>query len=372
MELEFYQELLLTAAFSVLCALLISKIIGGDEERLDDAVASSDILDSGEKMPKPAAEELDEIVDGYRAEEELIGSERQIACVKGGSSERLDKARSGGMEMTSDADVLADEDEEEINAKEIVAAVVIDRDDADKEEAEKGEGMQVELCSSEVKVECADGTEIGSGRGEDVSFEIKKGSLLHGEDEWEGIEKSELEKLFGVAVQFSVSSTGAEALARLSRDVQMELYGFHKVAMEGPCNKSPPLPLKVFARARWHAWQKLGSMTPEEAMEQYISLLSKSIPGWIVESLAEDAMLIKANDSLGKEILNTEHHDLDSSSQNQLSPGIERKLEGHHDLASLEVESATGGLKFLEQGLTGTFLLNLLFPTGGALLSLYR
>ena len=29
-----------------------------------------------------------------------------------------------------------------------------------------------------------------------------------------------------------------------------------------------------------HAWQKLGRMSPEEAMEKYVSLLSESIPSW--------------------------------------------------------------------------------------------
>lgn len=31
-----------------------------------------------------------------------------------------------------------------------------------------------------------------------------------------------------------------------------------------------------------HAWQRLGNMSPETAMEEYISLLTDSIPGWMV------------------------------------------------------------------------------------------
>lgn len=32
-----------------------------------------------------------------------------------------------------------------------------------------------------------------------------------------------------------------------------------------------------------HAWQSLGNMNPDAAMEKYISLLTKSIPGWMGE-----------------------------------------------------------------------------------------
>ena len=37
-------------------------------------------------------------------------------------------------------------------------------------------------------------------------------------------------------------------------------------------------------RCARHAWQQLGNMNPEVAMEQYINLLSDSIPGWTAES----------------------------------------------------------------------------------------
>jgi len=32
------------------------------------------------------------------------------------------------------------------------------------------------------------------------------------------------------------------------------------------------------------AWRQLGVMSPEQAMEQYISLLSEIIPDWIAEN----------------------------------------------------------------------------------------
>jgi len=33
-------------------------------------------------------------------------------------------------------------------------------------------------------------------------------------------------------------------------------------------------------RAKWDAWKKLGDITKEEAMNKYISELTKSAPNW--------------------------------------------------------------------------------------------
>ncbi|KAL0366258.1 UNVERIFIED_CONTAM: Acyl-CoA-binding domain-containing protein 3 [Sesamum radiatum] len=106
------------------------------------------------------------------------------------------------------------------------------------------------------------------------------------DDDWEGIERSELEKVFAGAVNYlEYGGKGKDKnddwLAKLSSDVQMQLYGLHKVAVEGPCHEPQPMALKVSARAKWNAWQRLGSMGREAAMEQYIRLLSDSKPGWM-------------------------------------------------------------------------------------------
>lgn len=34
-------------------------------------------------------------------------------------------------------------------------------------------------------------------------------------------------------------------------------------------------------RCARNAWQKLGNMSPEEAMEQYLAILSDKVPGWM-------------------------------------------------------------------------------------------
>ncbi|KAJ7944501.1 Acyl-CoA-binding domain-containing protein 3 [Quillaja saponaria] len=104
---------------------------------------------------------------------------------------------------------------------------------------------------------------------------------LFDEDDWEGIERTELERLFGAAVAFVGSKCNADQIANLSSDVKLQLYGFHKIATQGPCQEPQPMPLKFSAREKWNAWQQLGIMSPEVAMEQYISTLSESFPGWM-------------------------------------------------------------------------------------------
>ncbi|KAL6867457.1 hypothetical protein ACP4OV_015481 [Aristida adscensionis] len=100
--------------------------------------------------------------------------------------------------------------------------------------------------------------------------------------EWEGIERSEVEKRFGVAAAFAASEAGVTALSKLDSDVQMQLQGLLKVAIDGPCyDATQPLTLRPSSRAKWVAWQKLGNMHPEVAMEKYMNLLTQTIPGWM-------------------------------------------------------------------------------------------
>lgn len=77
-------------------------------------------------------------------------------------------------------------------------------------------------------------------------------SLLSDEDEWEGVERTELEKPFHEAAAYVGSKGGEFALLGLSDDEQMQLYGLHKVAVEGPCYDPQPMALKVSARAKWY------------------------------------------------------------------------------------------------------------------------
>ncbi|KAE8683534.1 Detected protein of unknown function [Hibiscus syriacus] len=100
------------------------------------------------------------------------------------------------------------------------------------------------------------------------------------DDDWEEIDKSELEKVFGAAAKY-IEHNGDLGT---SNDFQMELYGLHKIATEGPCREPQPLAFMASSRSKWNAWQTLGNMNPEAAMEKYVTLLSDKVPGWMEEN----------------------------------------------------------------------------------------
>ncbi|XP_057874188.2 acyl-CoA-binding domain-containing protein 3 isoform X1 [Cryptomeria japonica] len=114
---------------------------------------------------------------------------------------------------------------------------------------------------------------------EKKEFRINDSSFLSDEDEWEKVENSEFDEIFGEAAVY-VSSMAANLSQKIPNEVQIRLYGLHQIVTEGPCNISQPSPLKLDARAKWHVWQQLGNMNPEEAMEQYIGVVNKEFPNW--------------------------------------------------------------------------------------------
>ncbi|XP_020230384.1 acyl-CoA-binding domain-containing protein 3 isoform X2 [Cajanus cajan] len=122
-----------------------------------------------------------------------------------------------------------------------------------------------------------------SGKNEEIG---ENGGLVVDEDDWEGIERTELDRRFSAAVVFVGSKSNVN---NLSNDVKMKLHGYHQIATQGPCHEPQPMTLKFSARAKWIAWRQLGIMSSEHAMEQYISLLSESIPDWIAENPRDNA-----------------------------------------------------------------------------------
>lgn len=75
--------------------------------------------------------------------------------------------------------------------------------------------------------------------------------ICEDDDDWQGIETTELEKRFGAAVAFMGSKSSGERVGLMDNDVKVELYGLQKVANEGSCFEPQPMALKVSARANW-------------------------------------------------------------------------------------------------------------------------
>ena len=88
----------------------------------------------------------------------------------------------------------------------------------------------------------------------EIEFDKNGGDkLIDLEDdwEWEGIERTELEKVFGAAVAFVGSVDNADRVSCLGSNLKMQLYGLHKIATQGPCHEPQPMALKLSARAKW-------------------------------------------------------------------------------------------------------------------------
>ncbi|KAM0942381.1 putative acyl-CoA-binding protein, ACBP [Dioscorea sansibarensis] len=313
--MEFFGDLLLSAVVSIAVALLIVVIfaIGDLEHRADDKRAAVvDDLGVDEKLKQSGRES--------EGEDEIIGEiagDLFSSCV-------------------GDAEVLEFNPAIEIEGLNCGRAGEVDQGEKNFEVAE-GNQMKLE---------------------EEKEEEKKKGLMIGVEDEWEGIERSEVVKRFGVACKYSGSADGGMALSKLGGDVRMRLYGLRKVAIEGPCYQPQPMALKISARAKWQAWQKLGNMNPEVAMEQYINLLSESIPEWMEQITRGAANKQDSSDSSGPWQSKTEKLDVASPLHGKLSSGTDRNPED-----CVREYEATVGTEYFGHGLPKTVLFNLLSPS---------
>ncbi|KAJ0454567.1 putative acyl-CoA-binding protein, ACBP [Helianthus annuus] len=144
------------------------------------------------------------------------------------------------------------------------------------------EGNVVNFTGSLVQEDCVKSVEV-----ERVFSAINDGEVKVEEedemfdDDWQGVETTELERRFGAAVAFMDAKVNSGVVNLIDNEVKVELYGLHRVAIEGSCFEPQPMALKVSARANWNSWKRFENLGREDAMEQYIALLSRHVPGWM-------------------------------------------------------------------------------------------
>ncbi|XP_020702853.1 acyl-CoA-binding domain-containing protein 1 [Dendrobium catenatum] len=144
---------------------------------------------------------------------------------------------------------------------------------------------EVNKKHAEVRNSSASDSDSSRVRGDDFEGFVTEQSLLgEDDDDWEGIESTELDEIFSAATAFVAATAADRNSTKVSSDVQLQLYGFYKIATEGPCIAPQPSAIKVTARAKWNAWQKLGAMPPEEAMQKYIETVEELFPSWLSAS----------------------------------------------------------------------------------------
>lgn len=67
---------------------------------------------------------------------------------------------------------------------------------------------------------------------------------------------------------------------KLDSKALLKFYGLYKQATVGRCNVSKPGIFNMQGRAKWSAWNDLGEMTKEVAMETYVRTLDEIEPEW--------------------------------------------------------------------------------------------
>ncbi|XP_029446435.1 enoyl-CoA delta isomerase 2, mitochondrial isoform X1 [Rhinatrema bivittatum] len=60
-------------------------------------------------------------------------------------------------------------------------------------------------------------------------------------------------------------------------EVKLKLYGLFKQASQGPCNVPKPGMLDFVNKAKWDAWNSLGSLSKDNARQAYIELVSSLV-----------------------------------------------------------------------------------------------
>uniref|UniRef100_A0ACD5XII1 Uncharacterized protein n=1 Tax=Avena sativa TaxID=4498 RepID=A0ACD5XII1_AVESA len=274
---------------------------GLEEEEEEKGAQSSEVIpheSASETVPDAL---LDAVLEKQQQEEQVIEVDQRELAAEVAPRETTDEvAREFAPEVAPIAipDVVATEEELKEQSVEEVADQHEEVQNEEEAQCELGPVDQQEklVPEEELVMTKADDLNVSQeGSSSDkvaVQLPEKEATLLGMPadearanmefEEWEGIERSEVEKRFGAAAAFAASDAGAAALSKLDSDVQLQLQGLLKVAIDGPCyDSTQPLTLRPSSRAKWVSWQKLGNMHPEIAMEKYMDLLSEFIPRWL-------------------------------------------------------------------------------------------
>lgn len=261
--MELVQEFFVTASLALFLSFLVAKLVSmamatdaGRPNASEGMIVMEDLqfgerltvqgLESETKVQELLEEEAPGKVNEFRGEPvlhdgEIVGlpekspgeNVEDSVAVKESSENRV------GVESAADDEVVALEDP--------VIPVAV------KESLENRLGVEL---ATENEVVGQSEEIIGAVVSEvEERNEEKEVGLDSDEDDWEGIERSELEKDFAAAANFVLESPGDTegrlAMAGVGSDVQMDLYGLHKIATEGPCHEPQPMALKLSARAKW-------------------------------------------------------------------------------------------------------------------------
>ncbi|XP_015190369.1 PREDICTED: acyl-CoA-binding domain-containing protein 6 [Polistes dominula] len=116
------------------------------------------------------------------------------------------------------------------------------------------------------------------------------------------------EKKFDKAAKY-VQTIASE----LDSEQLLNLYSLYKQATIGPCNIPKPNWYQMQAKQKWVAWNSLGEMDQETAMNNYVCALAKINPSWETDAVTESRAWITVSrlPNTEKELLDTDKTFLD-------------------------------------------------------------
>lgn len=258
--MELLGELFLTASVALFLSFLVAKLV-----TMAMAVGDSDhkpatVPDDGVAVAEVWYEESLR-VRGTESERRVEFAEEAVEKVERLGEETVEEVQQRQEEgfgeqwetVGSPVEMKSDGEEKSLVEKALdFDARGGDEAGADDYSAEEETGAQsaaddaVTLQTEEVKLEKRE------SEGKDEKNEVESHNFGE-EDDWEGIERNELESDFAAAVKFAESgAVDGGGPAVLGSDVQMELYGLRKVATVGTCHETQPPAPDPSARAKWY------------------------------------------------------------------------------------------------------------------------
>ncbi|XP_019153003.1 PREDICTED: acyl-CoA-binding domain-containing protein 3-like isoform X2 [Ipomoea nil] len=288
--IEFLQGYVETALWALVFSCIIVKLVSSAVDS-DGTKGVREIDAESFDIVKVVDEDEGEVIVEKVQMVEQCGDARDGSWT-GGESRNLGLSEVGASKIDALCGGVEVAGEELLGASKIDALCGVEGKDVFGDVKVVGE----EFKSEEVRKKNVVGTNLPTASGHiEGGFRQEDEGLS--DDDWEGIERSDLEILFAKAINF-VQCGNNDALSNLGSELKMQLYALQKTAMEGPCYEPQPMAFKVSARAKWNAWRRTGSMSSEAAMEQYVKLLSDTVPAWIRCSSTESC--VDSSSAIGK------------------------------------------------------------------------
>lgn len=106
------------------------------------------------------------------------------------------------------------------------------------------------------------------------------------------------EEKFHAAVEI-IKSLPKTGNIQPSNEMKLKFYSFFKQATEGPCELPKPGFWEVVNRAKWEAWNRLGDMSKEEAMKNYVDTFVEILQKYSLDDVDDPDQIYNYSNLMG-------------------------------------------------------------------------